>query len=208
MRKSMMMALSAACLFAAVPAAAPAAIVSIAGDDDCFGLGGSCPEGTLWRDQLGGVFFTSNATASDAAFTDDWDTHTNPTFLLASGGFTGLSLQLKIAGIADGGRGPLDVLFNGTSLGLITTDNSADAFQKVRLFDYAIPNALLLANNTVVIATDPDDGDGFSIDYASLLGAAAPVPEPATWAFMIVGFGAVGASMRAARRRETAAAAA
>lgn len=37
----------------------------------------------------------------------------------------------------------------------------------------------------------------------SLLGALAPsVPEPATWAMMIVGFGAIGASLR--RRRTTA----
>ncbi len=37
---------------------------------------------------------------------------------------------------------------------------------------------------------------------------AAGVPEPATWAFLIVGFGAIGASMRSARRREFQAAAA
>jgi len=33
----------------------------------------------------------------------------------------------------------------------------------------------------------------------------AAVPEPATWAAMLVGFGAIGASMRGARRRRTAA---
>jgi hypothetical protein len=35
------------------------------------------------------------------------------------------------------------------------------------------------------------------------LADAGAVPEPATWAFMIIGFGAIGASLRSARRRET-----
>lgn len=38
--------------------------------------------------------------------------------------------------------------------------------------------------------------DNFTFD------SAAAVPEPATWAFMIVGFGAVGASLRAGRRKQ------
>jgi hypothetical protein len=33
------------------------------------------------------------------------------------------------------------------------------------------------------------------------------VPEPATWGVMLVGFGAIGASMRGARRRQAALAA-
>lgn len=37
---------------------------------------------------------------------------------------------------------------------------------------------------------------------------AGGVPEPAIWAFMIVGFGAIGASLRAARRKEVSLAAA
>nr|WP_295373401.1 PEPxxWA-CTERM sorting domain-containing protein [uncultured Sphingosinicella sp.] len=34
------------------------------------------------------------------------------------------------------------------------------------------------------------------------------MPEPSTWAMLIVGFGAVGMGMRSSRRRETALAAA
>jgi hypothetical protein len=42
----------------------------------------------------------------------------------------------------------------------------------------------------------------------SLQSAAGAVPEPATWAMMIVGIGAVGGSMRSARRKKTLALAA
>jgi hypothetical protein len=43
---------------------------------------------------------------------------------------------------------------------------------------------------------------GSSIGLRSLtVDAVDEVPEPATWAFMIIGFGAIGAAMRTARRR-------
>jgi hypothetical protein len=32
---------------------------------------------------------------------------------------------------------------------------------------------------------------------------SSAVPEPATWAMMIIGFGAAGSTVRSARRRET-----
>jgi len=47
----------------------------------------------------------------------------------------------------------------------------------------------------------------FVYDDLSFSATASPVPEPATWAFMIIGFGAVGASMRSARRKTSLAAA-
>jgi hypothetical protein len=36
---------------------------------------------------------------------------------------------------------------------------------------------------------------------SSVLGGAGAVPEPTTWAMMLIGFGFVGGTMRAARRR-------
>jgi hypothetical protein len=49
---------------------------------------------------------------------------------------------------------------------------------------------------TLSSATDFGAGDVFS--------AAGGVPEPATWAMMLMGFGAMGAGLRGARRRQTA----
>jgi hypothetical protein len=198
------LAIGAAMLAApAVPTAANAAILSIAGDADCFGLGGSCPAGTLWRDQLGGVFFTSNATAGDGPFTDQWFATATPTYSLAYTGGTGVSVELKIAGIADN-RGPYTVLFNGTSIGQLNSNTVTNAFQEVRLFNFAVASGLLQANNTVTFTTD--GSDGYSVDYVALLGTVGgAVPEPATWGMMMVGFGLAGASLRRRRQQATAA---
>ena len=44
---------------------------------------------------------------------------------------------------------------------------------------------------------------GFETAANTAITATTAVPEPATWAFMILGFGAVGAAMRYRRRRTT-----
>lgn len=44
-----------------------------------------------------------------------------------------------------------------------------------------------------------DNAVGYSISVDRLGGGA--IPEPATWAFLILGFGAIGGAMRASRRR-------
>ena len=50
----------------------------------------------------------------------------------------------------------------------------------------------------VLTFTSPNTIDNFAIRDATVtfLGVNAPVPEPATWAMMISGFGLVGAAMR------------
>ncbi|MEP3226098.1 MAG: PEPxxWA-CTERM sorting domain-containing protein [Parasphingorhabdus sp.] len=174
-----------------------AAVLAMAGDDDCFGLSMSCADGSLWRDDLGGTFFTSNATAGDPMFTDEWDAFNNPTYSLAFAGGTGLSLEFRIAGIADVGSG-YDILVNGISIGMLPQNNNANGFQEVLTYTFAIADGSLLADNTVTIASS--GGDGFSVDYVSLLGNVGAVPEPTTWAMMIFGFGLVGGAMR---RRKT-----
>ncbi len=42
--------------------------------------------------------------------------------------------------------------------------------------------------------------------YATLSAFATAIPEPATWVVMFAGFGAIGASMRSARRKQSLAA--
>jgi hypothetical protein len=48
----------------------------------------------------------------------------------------------------------------------------------------------------------PDNAGGVSLDIEPVGGAPAPVPEPASWAMMIVGVGGLGAALR--RRRPLA----
>jgi hypothetical protein len=43
--------------------------------------------------------------------------------------------------------------------------------------------------------------DGFSNAVLYTTGGTPPVPEPATWAMMLLGFGAAGTAMRRSRRR-------
>jgi hypothetical protein len=43
-----------------------------------------------------------------------------------------------------------------------------------------------------------------NVSHLAFFGSASAVPEPATWAMMIGGFGMVGGSMRSARRKQRA----
>ena len=93
------------------------------GDKDCFGLGGPCPDGTRWIDDLGGVFITSNRTAGDPLFTDEWDSFDSVSYrhsYVLGAAPTSALLELRIAGIHDINEATnYNVLFNGVSIGLI-----------------------------------------------------------------------------------------
>ena len=181
---------------------APQASADLIGDQDCWSLAGSCPDGSLWRDGLGGVFFTDYRSAGEVAtapFTDIWAigdaiayTHT---------GTAGDSLVLRIAGVADTPRGPWDVFGDGVLLGVIPEIFGANAFQEVLTYTFAVPGALLADNLLDVLLNTnvPDAGDGFAIDY-SQLGRSISVPEPMTLAL----FGTGLAGIAALRRRRKA----
>ena len=131
---------------------ANAGTISLAGDIDCFGLGGSCPDGSLFRDGLGGFFFSNNQGPGDPAFTDSWTApgavSYNHTYVLSPA--TSATLETRIAGIHD--INLLDaysVLFNGTALGLIPANLSADGFQEVLTYLFTVPVHLLTGNDVV-----------------------------------------------------------
>ncbi|MBT0665364.1 PEP-CTERM sorting domain-containing protein [Geobacter pelophilus] len=188
MRLSKLLVPLFACVLLSIGGLAGATTIdSMVGDKDCFGLGGSCADGTLWQTQLGGVFGfpSSYQDAGDPAFTDKWDadvaTTYNHSYTLA-GSALSAELQILTAGIADD-RGPWNVFFNGTNIGQFTTNSSQNAFQEVRTFVFTVPVNLLTGFDTILLNINtPEFSDGYSIDYSELriTTNSEPVPEPAT----------------------------
>lgn len=202
LKSGLLYAVSGILLAAGTPAMA-AETLSIQGDKDCFGLGGSCSDGSLFRDELGGSFFTDYSTASDPLYTDDWDSFGSVSFDLSYSGGTGTFVEFFIAGIADIGSA-YSVFLNGSSIGTIPTNSGVNAFQEARTYSFAVDSSTLLASNTVSFGGT--GGDGYIIDYVALMGERSAVPEPATWAMMLIGFFGIGGMVRSNRRKPKVAA--
>jgi len=56
--------------------------------------------------------------------------------------------------------------------------------------------------NDATFERGDDDGTKIKARFELMPAATSAVPEPATWAMMIIGFGAVGTMVRSSRRRE------
>ena len=186
---------------------ADADTISLVGDIDCFGLGGSCPDGSLFRDELGGFFFASNQGPGDPAFTDSWTAagavSYNHTYVFSLA--QSASLETRIAGIHDINQSnSYSVLFNGTALGPIAANVSDDGFQEVLTYQFSVPVGLLTGNDVVSFSGLLGD-DGFIIDYSRLTlsdaGSVSAVPEPGSLVLLGSGLAAVAAGIR--RRRSS-----
>lgn len=180
-------------------------VVDLVGDEDCFGLEGECPDGTNWRDDLGGSFFSDYRDAGDPAFTDQWfseaDIMYTHSYTLPGSPLSSF-LTIRTAGIADS-RGPWDVFFNGFLAGQFPTNTSGDAFQEIITHTFSINTAWLTGSDDILLAINtPTITDGYSIDYAELTirtgTAVAVAPEPLS--VVLMGTGLLGVALMSRRR--------
>jgi hypothetical protein len=200
-----------ACLLLAVSMASAGTVTSLYGDMDCFGLPGvtSCPDGSLWSSQLGGVYFTDYRDSAEKAansVTDIWTCYqagnslcfgspfqwTMPSY--SDAGATSASLSIRFAGIADNGLGPYNVMFDDVAIGTIPNNTALNANQEVLTYTFNVPVNLLNGADTVAV---PNTGrDGFIMDYAQLTvsSGSTGVPEPATFGLLLLGVAALGAT--------------
>jgi hypothetical protein len=181
--------------------------ISLLGDADCFGLGGSCPDGSLFRDELGGFFFANNQGPGDPAFTDWWTAPAavSYTHTYVLGPAQSATLETRIAGIHDNNLVTYSVLFNGTSVGSIPVNLSEDGFQEVLTYLFSVPLHLLTGDDVVSYAGLPGT-DGFIVDYSRLTLSeqtmpSTPVPEPAS--LVLLGGGLMTVAARIRRRRRS-----
>lgn len=164
-------------------------ISSTVGDIDCFGLGGACAGGDLWRD-LGGSFFSDYRSAGDittASHTDQWFAPSGPawTHTYALGGETATTafFDLFIAGFAD--VGTVNLLADAT---IIATYDFSGLFETVHALTAAVPLGLIDGSTLFTLTTG--GGDGFAIDHSVLrieTTGGSTVPAPATLALLALG---------------------
>jgi len=159
------------------------------GDADGFGFGAPEVDGALWRDELGGVFFTDYRDSddlADAPQTDIWDSNfgilDQPFTIETTQTGVDATFRIYIAGFAD--IGPADLFVDGD---LLTTFDFPGEFQTTHILEVPV-DARYIDGSTEFQLSTPD-GDGYIIDYAALMfeggltleyGGSCPGPVTAT----------------------------
>lgn len=172
------MILSAGAILSAItfaPAAQAAPIIVITGASGTFG------DDTVSADLAGGVI--NPIPGASGAFTRTFNFLTPVGFNLTS---------IDISSVLVGSSNLTNIDFSSVTLNGIAFNILSTGVQEFRnLLNQSLTTGAL---NTLVVngTTGGDAAFSGNLSFASV----SAVPEPSTWAFMLVGFGAVGYSMR------------
>jgi hypothetical protein len=164
-----------------------AAVVSLVGDRDCFGLDGSCPDGPA-----GSALPVQEATDPD--FMDRIADKPGPTYHhsydLAGRTPVSATLEIRTSRLADN-RGPWSVFFNGEEVGSFAVHRG----DFIVTYVFSIALDLLTGNDEVHLAiNEPNVIDGYEIDYSQLSveTAVSQVPVPGAMPLFLSALAALG----------------
>ena len=167
MRKLLLTVLGSAAAFAVAPAANAAQFLTITG-----------PSGTFGDDAV----TCGTGTSGPCSFTRTFSFITPAGFNLASVDISSVATIDPLTNIDFS-----SVTLNGVNFNVISTG--------VQEFRNLLNQALISGGNNIISVTGTTGGEAAFSGNLSFAATSA-VPEPATWAMMLMGFGAVGYSMR------------
>jgi hypothetical protein len=168
MRKLILTILGGAAAFAVAPAAHAAQFLTITG-----------PSGTFGDDA---VTCAGGPPAGPCSFTRTFQFITPAGFNLASADISSVATNNPLTNIDFS-----TVTLNGVNFNVVLTG--------VQEFRNLLNQALVSGGNNILTVTGTTGGEA-SFSGNLSFAASSAVPEPATWGMMLIGFGAVGYSMR------------
>ena len=165
--------------------------------------------GTLIADASGTIYGAgANANGFGEVFSIASDGTVNTLATLGDSISGGLIMDKSgtLFGVTPGNTGGFGTVFSLTKTGTLTTLATFDGSNGTVPYGSLIADALGTLYGVASFGGGPDDaGTVFSITGSGFdVGGTGAVPEPASWAMLIAGFGLTGAAMRR-RRRVTAA---
>ncbi len=148
------------------------------------------------------VHFDDDATAS-GTFTYDADTGLISDWSIT---ISGSSVLPDFTYTKDGIQDAEEFPYGVAGFALFSFTDSADPFSTDRFFNLVTVRALSDSGGIVALVADGSSvdcdncGNYHTVDRGSVVAlGSSPTPEPATWALTILGFGAIGSTLRMRR---------